>query len=31
METQHTETVVEKAVAFVKDVFGIQTESNKFA
>jgi hypothetical protein len=26
METEHTETVVEKAVAFVKDVFGIQTE-----
>ena len=26
MGTEHTETVVDKAVAFVKDVFGIQTE-----
>lgn len=24
METEHTETVVEKAVAFVKDVFGVE-------
>jgi hypothetical protein len=23
METEHTETVVEKAVAYVKDIFGI--------
>ena len=27
METQHTETVVDKAVNFVKDVLGIQHES----
>ena len=27
METQHTETVVEKAVAFVKDMLGIQTDT----
>jgi hypothetical protein len=26
METEHNETVVEKAVAFVKDMFGIQPE-----
>lgn len=26
METEHTETVVEKAVAFVKDIFGLQTD-----
>jgi hypothetical protein len=26
METERTETVAEKAVSFVKDVFGIQTE-----
>jgi len=26
MEIEHTETVVDKAVAFVKDVFGIETE-----
>jgi hypothetical protein len=25
METEHTETVVEKAVAYVKDMFGIPT------
>jgi hypothetical protein len=27
METEHTETVVEKAVAFVKDMFGIPSGS----
>ena len=26
METPHTETVVEKAVAFVKDIFGINAD-----
>ena len=27
MEANHTETVVEKAVAYVKDMFGIQTDT----
>jgi len=27
METEHVETVVDKAVAFVKDMFGIPTET----
>jgi hypothetical protein len=27
METAHTETVVDKAVTFVKDMFGIQTDA----